>query len=347
MDISLLEKLSDLTGVSGYEEKIRELVKEQLKRYTDDIKVDNLGNLIAHIPGGKKPRVELDAHTDEVGFMVNHIEENGFLRILPIGGIDPRLVYGQRLKIFGKTEIIGVVGSVPPHLYRDTQQKGKEQTTPIEDLFVDVGLPKDKVKEIINIGDIATFDTKFVDLGDSVCGKAFDDRMGLFVILQALEKAKKIDCDLYIVGAVQEEFGLRGAKPAAFRINPDIAIAVEGTIANDIPGVPGRKSLSHLGGGASIRLSDRLMLTSRDLADFLISLAKNKSITHQVIVKRVGSTNAAVIQLVREGVKVAAISVPCRYVHSPQSIANKSDIENTIELIAEFIQNASKFKKYD
>ncbi|MBN1756331.1 M42 family metallopeptidase [bacterium] len=342
MDLKLLEALSNQPGISGYETGVRNIVKSELQKFTSDLKVDNMGNLIAHFPGKKGPRVLLDAHMDEVGFLVNHIDSRGFLRILPVGGIDPRIVYGQRVKVYGKRVYTGIVGSIPPHV--TSSKSGEDKATPIEDLFVDLGQPKSVVEKEVQLGDVVTFDSDFRDLDYSVCGKAFDDRIGLFVIIEALRKAKSIDCDLYVVCAVQEEMGLRGTEPAAFRVEPDLAIAIEGTIAVDIPGMPEHKQLAHLGEGVSVRLMDRLMLASRDLTDFIIKTATSSNIKHQLIVKRMGTTDAAAIQKVRKGAKVAALSIPCRYIHSPVSLAYKEDVRSAIDLVTKLIESFSKFK---
>lgn len=343
MEYELLEKLSNSLAISGREYAIEEIIRNELQGIADELYTDSLGNLICHIEGPSTVRLELDAHMDEVGFVVNHIEDDGFLRILPVGGHDPKVVFGQQVVAInnaGET-FPGVIGAPPPHIKKGDSQK-KNEVPKIEDLFVDIGLPPEKVKKNLSVGDPVVYDSTFKDLGPSFCGKAFDDRMGVFVMLSAVKQAKNFDCDLYVVGTVQEEFGLRGASPAAYNISPDYAIALEGTLANDIPDVPERKQLSQINEGASLRLLDKRMIASNELMKFLKTRADKNNIDYQLIAKRAGTTNASRIQLVEEGIHVATVSVPSRYIHSARSIASKKDIESTVNLITDVIENASQ-----
>jgi len=340
MNWQLLSKLSDTPGVSGHEEKVAEIFREKVKKYTKEITTDAMGNVIAHIPG-EGPRIALDAHSDEVGFIVCYIEDNGFLRVQPLGGIDPRVFYAQRVKVWGKKPMVGVVGAIPPHLTRG-KGTGKDSAVPIDEVFIDTGEESSEVKRNVAIGDIVTFDSECYDSGNSLIGKAFDDRVGLFMMLEAIGVAKNIKCDLYLVAAVQEERGLRGTTCAAFGVEPEIAIALEGTVANDLPGVPGYKRLAQQGLGPELRITDGRMIADRSLVSYLSNLAETNKIPHQFTVKSVGTTNATAIQTSRKGVRVAAISIPVRYIHGPQGLVRKSDVEYGVSLVKAFLENADR-----
>lgn len=343
MNWSLLAELSNAVGLPGAEADIREIVMREISKLTNEIKTDAMGNIIAHLPG-EGPILMLDAHMDEVGFMVSNIDEHGFLRVVSLGGIDPRVFYAQRVVIFGKEKLTGVVGAVPPHLTRaDPSQRDK--VIPIEDCFIDTGLSAEKVKSIIGIGDLVTFDSKCIETDESFIGKAFDDRAGIFAMLEGVKAAVSQKCDLYIVGAVQEEGGIRGIGPAAFDVKPELAISVEGTIANDIPDAQSHRRLAAQGKGAEIRLSDGRFIADRQWSFFIAKIAKEHGIPHQMVVKKVGGTNASVIQTTAAGAKATSVSMAIRYLHSPYGIIQKCDIEATMALVAAIIEDANKFGK--
>jgi len=340
MNWKLLEELCNTPGVPGHEDKIAGIFIREAKPIAEEITTDPVGNVIAHIPGDG-PRVALDAHTDEVGFIVTHIDSAGFIRVIPLGGIDPRVFYAQRVVVHGTRPFTGVVGAIPPHLTRGKEDERKK-VIPIEDTFIDIGIPAEKVKNEVKVGDIVTFDSKFADLGDTLLGKAFDDRVGLFAIIEAVKAAKKIACDLYLVAAVQEERGLRGAGCAAFEVQPEIAIAVEGTFASDLPDVPSRKRQAILDAGPELRITDGRMIADRALVQFISGIAEKRGIPHHHTVKSAGTTNATAIQTTRKGTRVAAISVPIRYIHSPNCIISKRDVENQVALVSAFLENADR-----
>lgn len=339
MDIKLLKKLCDTPGMPGGEGLIRDLVIKELKDFTKDISIDAMGNVIAHVRG-KGHRLVLDAHTDEVGFMVHYIDDNGFIYLTPLGGMDPRVYYAQRLTIWGKRPLIGMVAAIPPHISKSGNNK---EVPEIEDCVVDVGLSADNVKSLVSIGDYVSFSTELVETEDSVISKALDDRMGLFIIIETLKRNPDVHCDLFITATVQEEIGLRGARLITPVVEPDFIIALEGTVAMDVPGIPANKSLANVNKGPEIRLSDRYLIADRAFSFFINEIAKKKKIPCQTTVKKVGGTNATAMQVTGKGSRVAAISVPTRYMHSPSSIAYKDDIENTIRLISSILENINKF----
>lgn len=342
MEFTLLEQLVETPGVSGREEKVRDLVAKQFTDIGAAITTDAMGNLIGHLPG-KGPRVALIAHMDEVGFLVSKIEKNGFIRVMPVGGIDPRVVCAQKVMVHGRCELPGIVGSVPPHLQKKNNGKTGKEALPIEESFVDLGLPADSVKQSVAVGDPVTFATTTWQNDYAIFAKALDDRVGLFTMLTAVRQAKKIDCDLHLIASTQEEYGLRGAGPAIFGVQPQIALALEGTVSSDTPGLklPPNTLSTEQGKGPEIRLTDRGMISDRALADFIVGLAQKNGIAHQVIVKNTGATDATAGQISGPGVKVGTLSVPVRYIHAPVSNALKSDIVATVDLVASFLENST------
>jgi putative aminopeptidase FrvX len=341
MQIDLLKRLCEAPGLPGAEEAVKEIVISSLKEFTDEITIDTLGNTIAHIPG-HGPRLILDAHTDEVGFMVKHIDQRGFLHVSPLGGIDTKVFYGQRLVIWGKKPLIGMVAALPPHI---SKTSGEKEAPEVEDCIVDLGLTADKVFDLVQIGDVVSYFSPFVETEDAVISKAIDDRVGLFVILEALKRRPKISCDLYVSATVQEEVGLRGANVIVPVYEPDFAIAIEGTVSNDLPGVPDHKTLAKVGRGPEIRLSDRYLVAHRALSFFIREVAERRNIPHQITVKKAGSTNATAMQVTGKGTRVGVISVPVRYLHSPSCLAYKNDIEETIELTTAILEEIEHFAK--
>ncbi len=340
MDIKLLKKLCDTPGMPGDEGMVKAILLEEIEKYSEDITEDVLGNIIARIPGDS-PTFVLDAHMDEVGFMVHHIDNRGFLRVTPLGGMDARVFYGQRLMVWGKNPLKGVVAAVPPHVSRGSG--GTKEVPEIEDCVIDLGLSAEKVADLVKIGDMVSFDTSLDETEDSVISKALDDRMGLFIIIEALRKTPNPDCNLIVTFTVQEEVGLRGARVITPVYEPDFAVALEGTVAMDIPGVSESRSLANIGRGPEIRLSDRFLVAHRPFSFFIKELAEKNAIPCQVTVKKAGSTNATAMQVTGKGTRAAVLSVPTRYLHSPSSVAYKSDISHTIDLVSCLLRDIGKF----
>ncbi len=347
MDFSLLKRLTAAAGAPSKEEMVKAIVEQELHTLGFQCRTDHLGNLIGQLPdNGQKndlPKVLIDAHMDEVAMMVQYIDEKGFLRFITLGGIEANCLYAQAVLVHGKEVIPGIIGSLPPHI------KANDRSGPVslDELFIDTGLPAAEVKRLIAVGDVVTFPATWHENDYSVQAKALDDRVGLFVMIEALKSSfKSLACELFVVASVQEEMGLKGAQSVVKAIEPDIAIALEGTVANDLPGVAPHLRLAQLGYGAELRLSDSRFLADKRLCDFLSGLARKDGISHQIIVKKFGGTNAAAFQVEGSGTRAGAISVPVRYLHSPVGIAGKTDIEACVRLLLAFLENVQNLSAY-
>jgi len=339
-----LEKLSNACGVTGREEEVRNLMKKFLKPYVDEVKEDKLGNVIG-IKQGKKnaPKVMLAAHMDEIGLLIKTISKEGFLRFAKMGGIDDRILLAQKVIVCTEKGILhGIIGSKPPHIQKEEERK---KVITYDDLFIDIGARnQEEAKKMgVKIGNPIGFDIKFVKVGKNiVIGKAFDDRVGCAVMVEAMKRLKKTDCTVYAVGTIQEEVGLRGATTAAFGIYPDIGIALDVTIAGDVPGVKEAEAPIKMRKGPSIEVADAGLITHPKVLSLLIDVAEKNKIPYQLETGLPGATDAARISLTREGVPCGVISVPTRYIHSPASMLCLDDAENTVKLVAAVIQEIPK-----
>lgn len=338
MNTRMLKQLCDIPGIPGDEGAVRDFAVSELRKYTKDISVDTMGNVIARI-GGKGKKLVVDAHMDEVGFMVSHIDDGGFVRVCALGGVDPRVFYGQRVVVHGSKPLGAMVAAIPPHISKTGGDKGVPE---VEDCVLDLGLSAVKVKKYVKIGNPVTFDTELQETEDAVISRAIDDRVGIFVILSALAAKPEPACELFVTLTVQEEPGLRGARVITPAIEPDFVIALEGTVAMDLPGIPAHKTLANVGKGPEIRLSDRYLVADRDFSFFIKSVADKKKVPCQITVKKAGGTNATAMQVTGKGARAAVVSVPTRYLHSPGSVAYKSDIEATIKLIKDMIEGVGR-----
>ena len=342
---SLLEKLSNAPGVAGFEGPVRETIAEIVRPFVDEMRVDTLGNLIATRRGRTAFTLMLDAHMDEIGFMVQHIDAQGFIGFTPLGGWDPRLLPSHLLTILTRDgkRIEGVVGTQPPHILKPAD---REKVLQIEELFLDVGATtREEVRKMgVRIGDPVVVHYPFRRIGkETVMGKALDDRAGCAVIIRTLEALHGIDLDATIVAAfvIGEERGMIGAGTAAYQIEPDLAIALEGTPAADIPGVPPQRCPSALGKGPAITVADNSFIAPREMVCALESAAERAGVPYQYKTPTYGSTDAGAIHQSRGGVLTGVVSVPCRYIHSPFSTCRLSDFDDTWRLLTEFCREAT------
>jgi putative aminopeptidase FrvX len=331
----MLEELSNAFGPSGCEHEVRHILARALRDKVDDLQTDALGNLIAYKRGtGPEPRLKVmvDAHTDEVGMMITRIEKNGLLGFRAVGGIDDRLLLAKGI-VVGDQRLPGIITAPPIHLTKPDQRK---QVIKIDQLVIDIGASSaDEAKRLVKIGDYATFDTCFqvLDQGGlrTVKGKAFDDRIGCAIAVALAEGDYAID--LYLSFSTQEEVGLRGARVAAFRIEPDVAFALEGTICDDTPKEADVSPTTEMGKGPAISVMDRSFIADRRLVRLLVDTAQANDIPYQFKQPGMGSTDAGVIHLSKTGVPSVALSVPSRYIHGPVSMASLNDFDHAVALM--------------
>ena len=339
---SILKALCERNGVSGYEDEVRDLLIDLLRDHADEIRVDALGNLIAIKRGSGDKRFMIAAHMDEIGLMVRHITDQGFIYFSPIGGWNDRILPGMRVKIRtrDKNWIRGVIGVKPPHLMKEEEKK---QVVELTQLYIDVGAQSRKDVETMGIsnGSIIVPDVTVERLSEyRVTGKAFDDRAGLVVGVKAFQQADPRDVDFVLVATVQEEVGLKGARTSSYWIGPHVALAVDVTTANDVPGVEEQDAVAKLGRGPAIKIMDGRsgsgLITSQKVLELLIKVAEENNIPYQAEVLPGGTTDATAIQLTREGVPAGTISIPTRYIHSPVELLDLRDLYYAVKLASAF-----------
>lgn len=332
----LLKKLTEAPGISGFEDEIRNLMMDELEGHVDEMEVDNMGNMIA-LKKGKEggKRVMLAAHMDEIGLLVRYIDKEGFIKFSKIGGINDQMLLNQEVTIHTSNgTVTGVIGSKPPHRMKESERK---KIIGYEDMFIDIGASdREEAEGMVKLGDPIIINQKFAELGKTlVKGKALDNRVGCAVLIEVMKQAET-DATLYGVGTVQEEVGLKGAKTSAFKINPDMAIALDVTISGDHPGIKEDEAPAKAGKGPAIILADasgRGILTHPKVKELLISAADEEGIPYQLEVSEGGTTDASAIHLTREGIPTGVISPPTRYIHTPVSVVNVEDVENAVKLI--------------
>jgi len=344
--VEYLKKLSTLHGISGREDSVREFMKKELEKFCDSVEIDNFGNLIAK-RGNSGRKIMIAAHTDEIGLMVKYIDDNGFLKFTKIGGIYDPTILNQKVVVHGsKGDLIGVLGSKPPHRMKEEE---KTKIIKYEDMFIDIGAEsrEEAIEMGVNIGTWVSFLSEVYELGKHrLTGKAFDDRVGCAVLLEVMKRLAEedIDCQVYAVGTVQEEVGLKGAKVSAFKINPDVAIALDVTIAGDHPGIKKEDAPVDLGKGPVVGIVDasgRGLIAHPKVLEMIDAVSKKYEINVQWEVGEGGTTDATAIHLTREGIPTGVISVPARYIHTPVEVIDKRDLEKTAELVYNCIKEVN------
>ena len=337
-----LKILSDSQGVSGYEYKIKDTIISAFDKYSDEIRTDNLGNIIAIKKGTlsnnkDRSKIMLAAHMDEIGLIVTDIEDGGFIRFSTIGGIDPRTLLGQEVIVHGKKNLFGIIGAKPPHLQEEAE---RNNSVKIEDMSIDLGLDRKDIKNIVQIGDSITIKRELIKLqGNRVTGKALDDRAGVVTLYECIRKLNTINHhpDIYFVSTVQEEVGCRGAVTSAYNINPDIGIAIDVGFGST-PELPKEDTLE-MGKGPGITLGGNI---HPGLREKLVSVAKDYNIPFQLEVDPGPTgTDARAIQITRQGIPTLCISIPLRYMHTSVEVVDLKDIENTAKLLTFFISSIS------
>jgi endoglucanase len=342
VNIDLLKELTEAHGTSGYEDAVRDIVKRELSGL-GELSTDSMGNLTCFKKGksgGVAKKLMLAAHMDEIGFIVKYIDSNGFIRLNPLGGWDPRQMNSQRVVVHTKTgPLPGVLmyGTKPAHLLSDAE---KAQGQKLDDFFVDLGMSSDDVKATVRLGDQVTMDGRFAQMGNHFACKSMDDRVAVFVMIEALKAVGEHEVDVYAVATVQEEIGLRGASAAGWAIHPDIAVALDITLANDIPGVPEPDQITKLGAGTAIKIMDSSLICHPKLVEHFRAIAEAKGIKHQMEILSRGGTDAGGIQRLHGGIPSFTLSIPSRYVHTVNETVHGDDVQASIDLLARYIEDA-------
>ncbi len=333
-----LKELTELSGVSGYEYEVRNYIKNKLKEIDCEYYIDKLGNVIAHNKGRKNKTIMVAAHMDEVGLIVRQIDSKGLIKFEAVGGIDQR-VLNSKVVLVGDNKIPGVIGSKAVHLM-SKEERGK--SLPIDKLYIDIGTDsKEETEKLVSIGDYVSFKSDYVEFGDNMIkGKALDDRVGCSILLELL--SMKLDADFYGVFTVMEEVGLRGAETAAYQLEPDLGIVLEGTVSADMPEVEDYDKTTIIGKGAALSIMDNATVYDIDVVREVAKIAEDNNIQYQYRTSGAGGNDAGAIHKTKKGAKVVSISIPCRYIHSSVSVASKNDYENVLRLTKEVILENQK-----
>jgi endoglucanase len=318
----LIQKLVETPAPSGYEVKMRELVRSEITPLVDEIRVDALGNLIARkgrpTPQGMK--IMLSAHMDEIGLIITHVDENGFARFTTIGGVRAHNLPGGRVRFMN-----GAMGVI------SKQHHSEPDASAFEEMFIDVGA-KNRKDSPVRLGDVGVFERPFTELGDRLVAKSMDDRIGVAVLIETLRQLDSTPHEICFVFSVQEEVGLRGATTAAFGIDPQLGLAVDVTGTGDTP--KDIKMEVSLGKGPAVKVRDGGMLTDPRVVDWMARTAEKAHLPYQLEVLEYGTTDARAMQVSRAGVPVGCLSIPCRYIHSPSEMVDYGDVQNAVLLMA-------------
>ncbi|HNQ11835.1 MAG TPA: M42 family metallopeptidase [Bacteroidia bacterium] len=342
MNIKLLQEICETAGAPGFENRIRKIVTREIKDLVDDIQIDKMGNVIALKKGSKSKKVMIAAHMDEIGFIVTHVDDKGFVRFHTLGGFDPKTLTSQRVIIHGKKDVVGVMGSKPIHLMQPEERNKAPQ---LSDYYIDLGMSKKEVDKLVIPGDAVTRERSFIEMGDCFNCKSLDNRISVFILIEALRLLKKPCYDTYAVFTVQEEVGLRGAYVAAHQIDPDFGFGLDTTIAFDTPGAQAHEKVTELGKGVAIKIMDGGTICDHRMIAFMKDMAEKNKITHQMEVLPAGSTDTAGIQRMgKTGAIAGAVSIPTRHIHSVIEMVHKKDVSNAISLLNFCLLNLDKNK---
>ena len=337
----LLAEICEAPGAPGFEQKIREIVLREVTPLVDHVYTDNMGNVTTIKKGKKNKKVMIGAHMDEIGFITTHIDDNGFLRFHTLGGFDPKTLTAQRVIIHGKKDIIGVMGSKPIHVMTTNERNKAPKTT---DFFIDTGMSREEVEKYIEVGNPITRERKLIEMGNCVNCKSIDNRVSVFVLIEMLRKLKKPPYDVYAVFTVQEEVGIRGANVATQEVRPDFGFGLDTTIAYDVPGAAPHEKITQLGKGAAIKVMDSSTICDYRMVKFMKEVAKKHKVNYQLEILTGRGTDTAGIQRFTPGGSIAgAVSIPTRHIHQAIEMADKTDIQNAINLLYYSIKEIDTF----
>lgn len=322
----LIRKLVEAVGPSGFEAGVRKMIQAEIEGLADEVRVDALGNLIARKgqPGGGGQRIMLSAHMDEIGVMVTHIDENGFVRFTTIGGVRPHTCYGSRVRFVNG--VCGMIGG--------ERLESPDKVHTFEQLFIDVGAAS-RAECPLRVGDAGVFDRPLLDLGKRLVSKAMDDRVSCAVLIETLRQVKETPNEVYFVFSTQEEVGLRGATTAAYAVDAEIGISVDVTGVGDTP--KALKMEVSLGKGPTVKVRDGGMISDPRLVQFMAHSAEQAGIPYQLEILEGGTTDARAMQVTRAGVPVSCVSIPTRYIHSPSEMVDVDDVLNAVKLLTALV----------
>ena len=344
----LLKDLLMSDGISGYEENAAKIMTNALSKMCSSVETDNFGNVIGKLGKGKK-KIQIAAHMDEIGMVVKHVNEKGYIYFIKVGGINDSILPGKLVEVINKKgeHVKGVIGTKPPHLMTPEEAK-----VPIKhkDMFIDIGLSsREEVLKVLDIGDQIIFEPNAGVLhGDFFYGKAADNRISCYAmvkVMEVLSKIKDLDAEIYACATAQEEVGLKGGKTSSFKVNPDFALIIDTTIAGDMPGIEEKVSALKLGKGVAITMmeaSGRGTIVPHKVRKIMLEAALKNNIAHQIDIIDGGMTDGAAIYTNREGILTGILSIPTRYIHAPSSVFNIKDIESAVELAVATIRKAVK-----
>lgn len=342
VDIKLLKNICETPGAPGFENGVRNLVLKEIENCVDDINIDNMGNIIALKKGKDDTKsVMIAAHMDEIGFIVTHINDKGFLKFHPLGGFDPKTLTSQRVIVHGKKNLVGVMGSKPIHVMTTEE---KNRVPKIQDYYIDLGLEKSEVDKIVKVGDPVTRERGLIEMGDCINCKSLDNRISVFVLIEALKKIKTPDFNTYAVFTVQEEVGIRGAQVATQKIKPDFGFGLDTTIAYDVPGAAEHEKITSLGKGVAIKIMDASAICDTRMVQFMRKTANAHNIQWQNEILTAGGTDTASIQRMTPGGSIAgAFSIPTRHIHQVIEMVHKKDVQNCIDLLTYCLEELKDF----
>lgn len=345
IDTPLLQSIVATPGTSGFEQPIRKLIIDTIRPFVDTIEIDTLGNLIAIKKGAKgvdaAKKILVAAHMDEIGYIVKHIDDKGFVHLHTLGGFDPKTLVAQRVEVHGKEKVLGVIGTKPIHIMSEEDRKRPPK---LSDFFVDLGLPVEKVKSLVSVGDPVTRVGDFIEMGDCLTSKSLDNRISVYVLIEVLRILKEHPYDLHAVFTVQEEIGLRGAQVVAHAIEPDWGLALDTTVAFDTPGSKPEEAITRLGEGSAIKIMDAGTMSDVRMVSYLKEVASRNELRWQPEILTAGSTDTAHLQRMGKGAAIAgAISIPTRYIHQTIETVHREDVVSAIKLLTHALEEMDTF----
>lgn len=340
LNLDLLRTLCLTPGPPGGEQPIREVVLREVSHLADQVEVDNMGNVIAFKKGRRDLSVMAAAHMDELGFVITHIDDDGFARFHTLGGFDPKTLTAQRVIVHGRQPLLGVMGSKPVHLMSPEDRNKPPKLT---DYFIDFGMAGDEVRKVIAVGDQATRERDLVIVGDCVCTKSLDNRVSVYILIEALRQMQQPAFDFYAVFTVQEEVGLRGATTAARKLNPTFGFGLDTTIANDLPSAQEHERVTRLGAGTAIKLMDSSVVADSRMVRYMKAVATRHRIKWQPEILVGGGTDTGAIQRSGDGAIVGCVSIPTRHIHSVVEMCHQEDINASIDLLARCVEELDSF----